>query len=165
MRSNLFDSAVCVAVYLSNDGEVDLSPVIEKLYTVGVKLVAPRIDSSDMRFLPFTPSDTLSQNQWGIREPDGATYTEETQMSVALVPLVAFTERGDRLGRGKGFYDRYFSRGETMLVGIGHELQRVVSLERKPWDRPLDAVVTEKGWRVCSHRAADRIVINTGMCL
>ena len=152
LRSDLFDSARCVAVYLSSDGEVDLSPVIEKLHSAGIKLVAPRIDGSDMRFLPFSPSDTVSRNQWGIREPKDEVPAEEAEMSVALVPLVAFTERGDQLGRGRGFYDRYFMGRETLLVGIGHELQRVESLQQKPWDRRLDAVVTENGWRICSRR-------------
>lgn len=162
LRSNLFKSVTCAAVYLCSDGEVDLRPVIEKLHTDGIKLVAPRIDDSDMRFLPFNPSDTLPQNRWGIREPEDEICTEETEMSVALVPLVAFTEQGDRLGRGKGFYDRYFKGRKTLLVGIGHELQRVESLESKPWDCRLDAVVTEKGWRICSRRAAERLASDTG---
>lgn len=154
LRSTLFDSATCVGVYLSSDGEVDLSRVITKLHAGGITLLAPRIDGSDMQFLPFSPSVPLSRNQWGIREPDDIPCREEEEMSVALVPLVAFTEQGDRLGRGKGFYDRYFKGSETLLVGIGHELQRVDSVEQKPWDRRLDAVVTEKGWRICSSHAA-----------
>lgn len=153
LRSTLFKSATCVAVYLCSDGEVDLRPVIEKLHTDGIKLVAPRIDGSEMRFITFTLSDELPKNQWGIREPEEETCSLETEMSVALVPLVAFTEEGDRLGRGKGFYDRFFAEDETLLVGIGHELQRVESLERNAWDRRLDAVVTERGWRICSPRA------------
>ncbi|MCY4093644.1 MAG: 5-formyltetrahydrofolate cyclo-ligase [Gammaproteobacteria bacterium] len=152
--SNVFSSATCVAVYFSSDGEVDLAPVIEKLHSDGIKLVAPRIEGLEMAFFPFNPSDTLLENQWGIKEPEVGISIEEAEMSVALVPLVAFTEDGDRLGRGKGFYDRYFTVGDTLLIGIGHEIQRVDSIERNTWDRRLDAVVTEKGWDICSSRAA-----------
>ena len=153
LRSRAFSSATCVAVYFSSDGEVDLARVIEKLHSVGIKLVAPRIEGMEMEFFPFDPAETLSENQWGISEPEIGNSIEEAEMSVALVPLVAFTDDGDRLGRGKGFYDRFFTHGHTLLIGIGHEIQRVDSIERKTWDRRLDAVVTEKGWRICSTRA------------
>ena len=153
LGSNLFESATCVAVYFCSDGEVDLSPVIEKLHSVGMKLVAPRVKGMGMEFFSFDPSETLLKNQWGIREPETRNFVEETEMSVALVPLVAFTDEGDRLGRGKGFYDRYFNGDETLLIGIGHELQKLDSIERNAWDRRLDAVVTEQGWRICSPRA------------
>lgn len=149
----MFTSATCVAVYLSSDGELDLSPVIEKLHSLEIKLVAPRIEGMKMSFFPFNPSETLLENDWGIKEPEVGTCVEAAEMSVALVPLVAFTDEGDRLGRGKGFYDRYFNAGDTLLIGIGHEIQRVDSIETNTWDRRLDAVVTEKGWRICSSRA------------
>ena len=115
----------------------------------------------EMEFLSFIPSETLRQNQWGIREPETGIRVEETEMSVALVPLVAFTDEGDRLGRGKGFYDRYFNGDETLLIGIGHELQKLDSIERNPWDRRLDAVVTERGWRICSPRAEACLVLKS----
>ena len=162
LHSNLFESATCVAVYFCSDGEVDLSPVIEKLHSVGIKLVAPKVEGMEMEFVSFDPSETLSQNQWGIREPETGMSVQETEMSVALVPLVAFTDEGDRLGRGKGFYDRYFNGDETLLIGIGHELQKLDSIERNAWDRRLDAVVTERGWRICSPRAKARLVLNSG---
>ena len=152
LRSTVFSSATCVAVYFSSDGEVDLSPVIKKLHSLGIKLVAPRIEGLEMEFLPFKPSETLKENHWGIKEPEVGICVDKAEMSVALVPLVAFTDEGDRLGRGKGFYDRYFNVGDTLLIGVGHEIQRVDSIERKAWDRRLDAVVTEKGWRICSSR-------------
>ncbi len=160
--SNLFDSATCVAVYLSNDGEVDLSAVIEKLHSGGTKLVAPRIDEAEMLFMSFDPSEALSLNKWGIREPIADTCVVQTEITVALVPLVAFSDDGDRLGRGKGYYDRYFKDSEAFLIGIGHDLQKVESLEQKAWDRRLDAVVTESGWRVYSHRAEAYLVLEAG---
>lgn len=162
LQSNLFTSASCVAVYLCNDGEVDLSPIIEKLHMDGVKLVAPRIDGLEMQFLPYKPSEALEVNRWDIREPVSGNHVEEIEMSSALVPLVAFTDQGDRLGRGKGFYDRYFGGRHTLLIGIGHELQRVESLESNSWDRRLDAVVTETGWRICSHRAEACLTLESG---
>ena len=160
--SNLFNSVTCVAVYLSSDGEVDLNPVIEKLHAGGIKMAAPRIDEAKMSFMWFDPSETLVLNKWGIREPIAETCVPQTAITVALVPLVAFTDNGDRLGRGKGYYDRYFKDSEAFLVGIGHDLQRVESLEQKAWDRRLDAVVTESGWRVYSRRAEAYLVLAAG---
>ena len=153
LSSSVFDSASCVAVFFSDDGEVDLSAVIAQLHANRIKLTAPRVASRSMSFVRFAPADTMVINQWGIREPQGRFVVDRHALDVALVPLVAFTDAGVRLGRGGGYYDRYFVAGDTLLIGVAHELQRVAQLETKSSDRRLDVVVTETGWRLCSKRA------------
>ena len=157
LASNLFENAQYVAVYLSCDGEVNLNPVIERLHSAEVPLVAPRIDGEYMAFFSIEPNMELARNRWGIQEPTGEQFVAAEDLSVALVPLVAFTADGDRLGRGGGYYDRYFADATTLIVGIAHELQRVPTLRSRSWDRRLDAVVTETGWRTCSRTAERRV--------
>lgn len=153
LGSELFRVKKRIAVYLSNDGEVDLSATITAFRELGHEVAAPRVAAGAMRFYALEPHDTLETNEWGIFEPLPAKPVSPQELDVALVPLVAFTDQGDRLGRGGGYYDRYFEAHEALLIGIGHELQRVPTLRRNAWDKPMDAVVTEKGWRLCSDRA------------
>jgi 5-formyltetrahydrofolate cyclo-ligase len=72
-------------------------------------------------------------------------------LDLLLVPLVGFDAGGNRLGMGGGFYDRtlsYLSHRtywrRPRLIGIAHECQRVAELRLRPWDVPLDMVVTER---------------------
>ena len=114
LASNLFENTQNVAVYLSCDGEVSLNPVIERLHSAEVPLVAPRIDGEYMAFFSIEPNMELARNRWGIQEPTGEQFVAAKDLSVALVPLVAFTADGDRLGRGGGYYDRYFADATTL---------------------------------------------------
>lgn len=72
---------------------------------------------------------------------------------VLLVPLVAFDDRGNRLGRGAGFYDRYLATNRTSAgtrptaIGVAFEGQRLAAIPAEPYDQVLDLVVTELGIR------------------
>ena len=72
------------------------------------------------------------------------------QLDVVLLPLLAFDEKGCRLGYGKGFYDRFLKRlsergVNPCRIGLSFFQQRVDKLPSDPWDEPLDAVVHEQG--------------------
>ena len=73
-------------------------------------------------------------------------------LSLLFMPLVAFDDQGNRVGMGLGFYDRFLGRLPATLrprlIGLAHEVQRSPArLEHKPWDIPLDGVITEAGWQ------------------
>src|SRR5687767_13746260 len=93
----------------------------------------------------------MRRNRFGIPEPTGRRCAPQ-QLDLVLLPLVAFDRRGARLGMGGGFYDRTFAflrvagRRKPRLVGLAHHFQEVAQLPREPWDVPLAAIVTERGW-------------------
>ena len=73
------------------------------------------------------------------------------RLGTVLVPLVAFDRRGTRLGTGAGFYDRAFAfrldqpRGSApVLIGLAYSWQELPAIERRPWDVPLDYIITER---------------------
>jgi 5-formyltetrahydrofolate cyclo-ligase len=109
-------------------------------------------------FQPFDPANsTLIKNRYGIDEPAyaPATVMPAAMLDIVLLPLVGFDLEGNRLGMGKGYYDRTFAASRTRwrrpkLLGIAHGLQEVAQLPRAAWDVPLDGIVTERGlvwWR------------------
>ncbi|MFI3269579.1 MAG: 5-formyltetrahydrofolate cyclo-ligase, partial [Rikenellaceae bacterium] len=85
----------------------------------------------------------LRVGRFGILEPSGSTPVAASQIDVMIVPGVAFTRDGRRLGRGRGYYDRYLARPDfratTMGVGFSHQLLR--ELPTEPHDRTLDRIV------------------------
>ena len=140
-----------IAVYLAFDGELPLDDVILAANRQGKHLVAPRLSQRGrMVFLPLPRGRNWRTNTLGIREPSGRKPLPARQIDLVLTPLVAFDSRGTRLGLGGGHYDRRFNfllqHGwcRPRLVGIGYQFQKVESLDRKPWDVPLQVAITNR---------------------
>src|SRR5690606_22657406 len=109
------------------------------------------------------PGMRLRRGRYGILEPRlRAAAAPARALDLVLLPLVGFDARGNRMGMGKGFYDRTFAfrrrpesvagaegaargRGRPRLLGLAHDCQRVDALPAAPWDVPLDAVATPRG--------------------
>lgn len=144
-----------IAVYLSNDGEVDTADIIESLWAHGKACYLPILRSSPQRSLWFgryAPETPLTPNKFGIPEPavGGDTISEPWMLDIALVPLVAFDLSGNRIGMGGGYYDRTFAYlkdvsgpRSPILIGLAFECQKWDSIPAQPWDVPLNGVVTE----------------------
>ena len=103
----LLQDARVVALFAPLPDEPDISPLINTLYEK-CTVVLPRISGDTMDFYPYSPH-SMSSGSYGINEPQGNEPVAPSAIDVMLVPGVAFTREGFRLGRGKGFYDRYMS--------------------------------------------------------
>ena len=141
-----------MAVYLSADGELGLESFIAEVQSGLTLTFAPVIKGDQLRFAPLQHDTSLRTGRFGIPEPATRVYIDPRRLDVVLTPLVAFDDRGTRIGRGAGYYDRHFKFLATRsrwvkpkLIGIGYEFQRVRKLERQAWDIPLWAAVTERG--------------------
>lgn len=155
-NSKLFRNSKRVAGFLANDGEPSLDPLMALAWSQGKQWHLPIIGLPNINrlwFAPYNQGDTLTLNRYGIAEPD--IHLHQTPkpwgLELILMPLVAFDTSGNRLGMGKGYYDRTlnFLRHrhhwhKPRLVGIAYEFQKFEHLPLQPWDIPLDAIVTEK---------------------
>lgn len=142
-----------IAVFLPNDGELSPQKVIEDCWQLGVNTYLPVIDPENpghLLFYQYTFNTPLVINQYGIPEPNPKTSTHIDYLSLdwVLMPLVAFTEQGQRLGMGGGYYDRTFkalvtdNAAHTRLIGIAHECQRAERLPVDSWDIDLHGIMT-----------------------
>ena len=157
MRSALLLRGGRIALYRATDGELDLSCLEKKLQCYGKKTYLPSLRKQPRRslwFIRYTPDDHLTTNRFGIKEPKQGQLLPPPPwvLDLLLMPLVAFDLAGNRVGMGGGYYDRtlnYLTRHriwrQPLLVGIGHECQRVNRIKAKPWDVPLDCAITEAG--------------------
>lgn len=143
-----------VGLYLANDGELDTAPLLQRLPGMRKRVALPVVSRSGiMSFYRYRPGAALLVNRFGILEPaPGAAFVHPLALDLLLMPLVAFDDRGVRLGMGAGYYDRYLARIaprlRPLLVGLAHEVQRSAEpLPAARWDVPLDGVITEAGWQ------------------
>jgi 5-formyltetrahydrofolate cyclo-ligase len=144
-----------IALFLSMPEEIDTAPLLARARARGCRIFVPRITDygrSRMRFLPL--SGPMRRGQFGIQEPAGGITRGAAHLHVVLMPLVGFDDRGNRIGMGKGYYDRAlaFRRRQRhwkrpLLVGLAFECQRVDALPARPHDIPLDRLVTESATR------------------
>lgn len=154
--SRLFQRSHHIAVYLPNDGEIDLWPLVRYAWQLGKHCYLPIVGhrhTHRLWFVPFTHETTMYKNRYGIAEPvhhNRARNFPLRSLDLVLMPLVGFDEQGNRLGMGGGYYDRSFAFlhrqsqwRKPRLMGTAYEFQRLPQLEAQPWDIPLDAVVTE----------------------
>jgi 5-formyltetrahydrofolate cyclo-ligase len=145
-----FERARCVLAYLSFGSEFDTGEFVRTLLARGCALVLPRIDLARRALTLHRVSDpevdTLP-GVWGIREPDPqrCPSADLADIDAVLVPGVAFTAAGERLGYGGGFYDRLLRGwpGRVPRIGPAFELQVVKDLPLGPDDEAIDTVVTE----------------------
>ena len=141
-----------IAVYLSNDAEIDLLPLVGRAWAAGKRTYLPRIVGPRLWFLPFHARTVFARNRFSIPEPVEPARRRIRPMFLDLVlfPLVAFDRTGNRLGMGGGYYDRTFEAARHRAawpgpkrIGVAYEVQKVDSLPAAEWDVPLDAIVTE----------------------
>jgi 5-formyltetrahydrofolate cyclo-ligase len=151
--THAFQRAERLAAYWAADGEMDPQPLMQRAWAAGKQVYLPVIGiDRRLAFARYSDGSPLRPNRFGIPEPlvDADDWCDTIALQLVLMPLVAFDERGTRLGMGGGFYDQTFSfvrrrphLQRPLLIGAAYELQRVSHLERRPWDVPLDAVATE----------------------
>ena len=83
------------------------------------------------------------------REPrqcgDRADRGSRPRLDLIIVPAVAFDRRGNRLGRGKGFYDRLLQKAKCPKIGIAYHFQLLDEIPAEPHDIPMDKIITEQG--------------------
>ncbi len=136
-----------VSAYWPIGSEIDTRPLVERLKRLGAKIVLPRVESEGLIFRQFESESALVPGGFGLMEP--APHALEMRPTLILLPLLGFDVEGNRLGYGKGHYDRAISglraEGRAFLCGLAYDEQRVTSVPAEAHDVPLDWVVTPGG--------------------
>ena len=135
------------AAYLASQQEIDLSCLIQRLWAAGCRVVVPAWRDGTYRLADYSPETRLKQGPMGILEPeaqeDGADLAGECEIDVWIVPGLAFSRSGARLGYGGGWYDRFLSEASSgaIAVGVAYPFQIVNALPLERHDIPLTDVV------------------------
>ena len=104
-------------------------------------MLLPVVKGEDMLIKPFSTKEELKQGSLGIWEPD--TQKEYlNSIDLVIVPGVAFDRDKSRLGRGKGYYDRYFINKRIVKIGVCFDFQLLESIPEDSFDIKMDKVIT-----------------------
>lgn len=128
--------------------EINTWLIIQKLWRdfPACKTVVPvtNFQTQELEHYQITPETTIEENSWGIPEPVNGLRIFETEIDTVLMPLLAFDEKGSRIGYGKGFYDQFLGHCRPSVLKIGLSLLPPVPHEiaAEPWDVPLDFCLT-----------------------
>lgn len=136
-----FAEAHCIALYASLPDEVPTHAVIER-WAAAKRVVLPRVEGEIMKFYDYDPQ-TMSRGSFGIDEPKAAVECPAAEIDIMIIPARAFTQSGVRVGRGKGFYDRYMSQADFRAhkIGVAFRCQIFDVLPFETHDITADEVV------------------------
>ena len=127
-----------VSAFVAMGGEPDvLDP-----WPQGKNVALPRVAGEGLSLHLVESSDELRCGAFGILEPVEDAVPAGDSFDLILVPGLAFDERGRRLGRGKGYYDRFLATATGLRVGVCHDFQIVDSVPREAHDLAMDFLVT-----------------------
>lgn len=138
-----------VMAYWPLPDEVDVRPLIDRLVAEGRTVVLPKVTGDEtMELRRYTSQADLSEGAFHILEPVGEPFVDYEQIDVALVPGVAFDAAGHRLGRGRGYYDRFLAEHLAprpsylvpRLIGVCFPFQRVAVVPVDAHDVVLDQI-------------------------
>lgn len=135
-----------IMIYLSAFKEPDTFKLIEILLGDGKEISVP-ISNTDTSTI--TPSllkslDALKKGAYGIYEPEEIICVPTDTIDIALIPGIAFSKAGDRLGFGKGYYDRFLEEFGGVKIGIGYDFQICDTIPVSEHDIKMDMIITEK---------------------
>eukprot|EP00871_Galdieria_phlegrea_P005892 jgi/Galph1/790/GphlegSOOS_G5470.1 len=154
-----FQDAQTVGCFVSFAKEVNTFGILERIFQSGKRCYLPRIKANTI--LEFYEADSLQEilswepNQWGIREPPitkKKLILDKTSLDLIVVPGLAFDPYGRRLGRGKGYYDRFIStckqatkdlgKKQPFLAGVALSVSMVDLIPTDVDDQPVDIVIS-----------------------
>ena len=142
--------AKAIACYWPVSGELDTRPLMQHALDSGRELYLPVVDGEAMWFAQWhgeeLPTDRASRLPQPLKR--SLRLLNVRTLDLVIVPLVAFTKKGTRLGQGGGYYDRTFASQHQqrwrrpVLIGAAHHIQETEQIPKDPWDVPLSGIIT-----------------------
>lgn len=138
------EGAVCL--YSPLKDEADVSAATRELIAAGRKVFLPVMREGGIKLVQVSARSRFKSGAYGILEPQGEEVAPaDADIALCITPLVAFTSRGGRVGRGKGCYDAFFAQCHCLRAGAAYACRYVRGVRLEAHDVPLDAVITQNG--------------------
>jgi 5-formyltetrahydrofolate cyclo-ligase len=171
LRHRLLTKGRRIGLYIPTNSEIDVLPLLERTLSMRSHCflpIVPRLGRKRMWFSQLGDQPAWILNRYGIPEYQHplARQVRAHSLDLLFMPLLGFDARGYRLGMGGGYYDAslaYLKRlshwRRPWVIGVAYSLQEVKRLADDPWDIPLDAILTEREYRVfhcaCGRRTTE----------
>ena len=140
-----------ILCYATLPEEVQTRGILWAIHHSGRELYMPvwRPDGG-MDAVRVTEETAMEPDRMGIDTPVSGETLPPEKLDLVLVPGVAFDQSGNRLGFGKGYFDRFLAKCRCPAVGLAYELQLVDAIEARPHDVPMNRIVTERAVYDCA---------------
>ena len=148
IKKKKFKKKLKISLYIPALHETNVLRILENEYFKNFIFLLPAIEQkNNMNFYRWKKNDILEINKYGILEP---IKTSKLVPDIILVPLIAFDKNKNRLGYGKGFYDKFLNKyvkthQKILSIGIAFSFQKHHNLPNNNNDFKLDFIITEKG--------------------
>ena len=129
-KLDFYNMDMCIGLYMPINNEIEVK--LDNL-----KVCYPKIIGNDIEF--FTP-EGFTKGKFDILEPNGKKVNKD-DIDLIIVPLLYFDKHNNRVGYGKGYYDRYLSNYKGITVGVAYDFQEVDEIEVKPSDVKLNYII------------------------
>ncbi len=138
--------AKTVCTFISAFKEPDTISIINTLWNEDVKVAVPisNVDTNTLTLSYIDSINDLKKGAYGILEPIRIKKADETEFEVILIPGLAFDKNGNRMGFGKGYYDRFLEKTSAVKIALCYSFQVVEHIPAEVHDVPMDYIITEK---------------------
>lgn len=140
----VFQEAKIILLYHSLKDEVKTHTFIEK-WKYQKTIVLPVVEGENLKLRIYNGSSYLKTGAYGIEEPTGELFTDYEKIDLAIIPGISFDLHGNRLGRGKGYYDRLLPGIKAYKIGICFAFQITEKIPTEPHDSKMNLIITENG--------------------
>ncbi len=151
VRKNLesmpeFRKARTIFFYVSLEDEVETHSLIKDSIKKGKKVIIPYLDEKEIFLSELKDFKELEKGRFGVLEPkkESIRKADISHADLIIVPGIAFTKQGHRLGFGKGYYDRLLVKSEALKAALCFSFQIIDEIPVEEHDIPVDVIVTEK---------------------
>lgn len=145
-NSPAFLMAEHILMYHSLPDELSTQSFLSK-WSARKHFYLPRVNGVNLDILPYDET-RLELGAFHIEEPTGNNTVSPEEIELIIVPAVAYDRKGNRLGRGKGFYDRLLKSTKATKIGVGYEFQMLDSIPVESHDVKMDIIITQNNYIV-----------------
>lgn len=141
-KVDFFRNARSVGAYYSIGSEVKTHDILQEILKSGKEIALPKVVKKDLVFKKINSISDLEEGNFSVMEPKD-NCQEIKKIDVIIVPAIALTRIGYRLGYGFGYYDRYLSGKKSKTIALSYSKQIIKSFPYSDHDVRIDCIVTE----------------------
>ncbi len=153
LKSDAYEKSRVLMLYMPLGNETDTSYIITKALSDGKKIVLPVTDIKNTDIIPYYADDTtvFDVGAFSISEPKNTAVANVDDIDTVIVPGIAFSKYGARVGFGKGFYDRFLKKSRAVKIGYCYAYQICDDIIADNHDIPMDYIISECGIIICDN--------------
>lgn len=151
LESDFYKNADVLMLYMPLGNETDTTDIINRALSDGKKVVFPVTDRKSGEITPCyaTAETKFEKGAFSIKEPSVLDVAEPLDIDTVIVPGIAFSKNGARVGFGKGCYDRFLVKTNAVKIGFCFELQFCEEIYAEEYDIKMDCIITENRVIIC----------------